>query len=53
MSVTDSCRGDLERRAWRSVFQDGLWDIAPAVACPARLLKLHPKPNPEVTGANS
>jgi len=28
MSVTNSGRGDLERRAWRSVFQDGLWDIA-------------------------
>jgi hypothetical protein len=28
MSVTDSSRVNLERRAWRSVFQDGLWDIA-------------------------
>ena len=28
MAVANSGRGDLERRAWRSVFQDGLWDIA-------------------------
>ena len=28
MSVTDSSRVGLESRAWRSVFQDGLWDIA-------------------------
>jgi hypothetical protein len=28
MSVTGSRIADLEGRAWRSVFQDGLWDIA-------------------------
>ena len=28
MSVTSFSPGDLESRAWRSVFQDGLWDIA-------------------------
>jgi len=28
MSATNSGRGDLESRAWRSVFHDGLWDIA-------------------------
>jgi hypothetical protein len=28
MSVTGAGNGDIESRAWRSVFQDGLWDIA-------------------------
>ena len=28
MSVAGFSRGDIERRAWRSVFHDGLWDIA-------------------------
>jgi hypothetical protein len=28
MSVTGSSVGNIESRAWRSVFQDGLWDIA-------------------------
>ena len=28
MSATGSGKGDIESRAWRSVFQDGLWDIA-------------------------
>ena len=26
--MTSHGTGDLERRAWRSVFQDGLWDVA-------------------------
>jgi hypothetical protein len=32
MSVAGFNHGDLESRAWRSVFQDGLWDIALGIA---------------------
>lgn len=53
MSGTDSSRGDLESRSRRSVFRAGLWDSVPGVAYLARFLKIRPKPNPEVTGANS
>ncbi len=53
MSVTGFGTGDRERRAWRSVFQDGLWDIGLGIASLARFLKLCPNPTPEAGSANS